>query len=95
MSIAENKKQKLRWMFILAQLYQAKGLDEKAIAMYTKVAHSNEGFMAFLVVIVWHIWNAHLAPEVFPFDRSIFTGQVSMEKMHHEHPLELERSHHR
>ena len=60
-----------------------------------KVAHSNEGFMAFLVVIVWHIWNAHLAPEVFPFDRSIFTGQVSMEKMHHEHPLELERSHHR
>ncbi len=40
-SIAGNKKQKLRWMFILAQLYQAKGLDEKAIAMYTRVAHSN------------------------------------------------------
>lgn len=54
-----------------------------------KAAHSNEGLMAFLVVITWHIYNAHLAPEVFPFDTSIFTGKVSMERMHHEHPLEL------
>jgi len=56
-----------------------------------KVAHSNEGLMAFLVVIVWHIYNAHLNPDVFPFDTSIFTGKVTRERMHHEHPLELER----
>lgn len=56
----------------------------------SKVAHSNEGLMAFLVVITWHIYNAHLAPEVFPFDKSIFTGKVSMARMHHEHPIELE-----
>jgi len=54
-----------------------------------KVAHSNEGLMAFLVVIVWHIYNAHLSPEAFPFDRSIFTGRISRERMKHEHPLEL------
>lgn len=40
-SIARYKKQKVRWMFILAQLYQAKGMDEKAIATYTRVAHSS------------------------------------------------------
>lgn len=40
-SIAESKKQKLRWMFILAQLYQSKGMDDKAIATYDRVAHSN------------------------------------------------------
>ncbi|HET8644260.1 MAG TPA: cytochrome b/b6 domain-containing protein [Vicinamibacteria bacterium] len=57
-----------------------------------KVAHSNEGLLAFLVVITWHIYNAHLAPEVFPFDRSVFTGRISRERMEHEHPLELERS---
>jgi formate dehydrogenase subunit gamma len=56
-----------------------------------KVAHSSEGLMAFLVVIVWHIYNAHLSPEAFPFDRSIFTGRISRERMEHEHPLELER----
>jgi cytochrome b subunit of formate dehydrogenase len=56
-----------------------------------QVAHSNEGLLAFLVVIVWHIYNAHLNPDVFPFDKTIFTGRISMERMRHEHPLEYER----
>lgn len=56
-----------------------------------KVAHSNEGLLAFLVVITWHIYNAHLAPEVFPFNKSIFTGRISVERLKHEHPLEYER----
>jgi formate dehydrogenase subunit gamma len=56
-----------------------------------KVAHSNEGLMAFLVITVWHIFNAHLNPDVFPFDASIFTGKVRRERYEHEHPLELAR----
>jgi cytochrome b subunit of formate dehydrogenase len=56
-----------------------------------QVAHSNEGLMALLVVVVWHIYNAHLSPDVFPFDSTIFTGRISEERMRHEHPLEYER----
>ena len=56
-----------------------------------KLAHGNEGLMAFLVVIVWHIYNAHLSPDVFPFDTSIFTGKVRRERVAHEHPLEFAR----
>jgi formate dehydrogenase gamma subunit len=56
-----------------------------------KLAHSNEGLMAFLVVVTWHVYNAHLSPEAFPFDRSIFDGRISRERMEHEHPLEYER----
>lgn len=55
------------------------------------VAHSQEGLMAFLVVIVWHIYNAHLNPDVFPFDRSIFSGEISEHRLRHEHALEYER----
>jgi formate dehydrogenase subunit gamma len=56
-----------------------------------KVAHGNEGLMAFLVVILWHIYNAHLNPDVFPFDTTIFSGRISRERMRHEHPLEYDR----
>jgi cytochrome b subunit of formate dehydrogenase len=56
-----------------------------------KVAHSNEGLLAFLVVLVWHIYNVHLAPEVFPFNTTIFTGRISVEHLKSEHPLEYAR----
>jgi formate dehydrogenase gamma subunit len=56
-----------------------------------KMAHSNEGLLAFLVVITWHIYNAHFSPDVFPFDASIFTGKVSRERMEREHQLEYDR----
>jgi formate dehydrogenase subunit gamma len=62
-----------------------------AVVPIASVAHSNEGLLAFLTILIWHIYNAHLSPDVFPFDTSIFTGRISPERMHHEHPRELER----
>ena len=56
-----------------------------------KVAHSNEGLMAFLVIAIWHIFNVTLNPDVFPLDTGIFTGKISRERMLHEHPIELAR----
>jgi len=47
--------------------------------------------MAFLVVLTWHLYNAHLAPEVFPYNPSIFTGRISREHLREDHPLEYER----
>jgi cytochrome b subunit of formate dehydrogenase len=55
------------------------------------MAHGKEGLLAFLVVITWHLYNAHFSPEAFPFDASIFTGKLSRERMEKEHPLEYER----
>jgi cytochrome b subunit of formate dehydrogenase len=77
--------------FILFFPVQAAQLVPGQIIPAAKVAHSNEGLMAFFVITIWHIFNAHLNPDVFPFDASIFTGKVSRERYLHEHPLELAR----
>lgn len=55
-----------------------------------KVMHSYEALLALLIVIVWHLTGAHLAPESFPMDTSIFTGKIRKEKLRHEHALEYE-----
>jgi len=47
--------------------------------------------MALLTIVVWHMYGAHLNPDCFPLDRSIFTGKISLARLKHEHPLEWER----
>lgn len=56
----------------------------------SKVMHSNEALLAMLIILVWHLYGAHLNPEVFPGDSSIFTGKISKERLRHEHALEYE-----
>jgi formate dehydrogenase subunit gamma len=77
--------------FILYYPVQAAMFIPGQVIPAAKVAHSNEGLMAFFVITIWHIFNAHLNPDVFPFDSTIFTGKISRERMLHEHPLELAR----
>jgi formate dehydrogenase subunit gamma len=56
-----------------------------------KVAHSDEALLAISAVVLWHLYNTHLNPRIFPFNMSIFTGRVSRHEMMIEHPLEYER----
>jgi formate dehydrogenase subunit gamma len=56
-----------------------------------KAAHTNEAMLAFLVIVIWHIYNSIFSPEVYPLDTAIFTGKISRERMLHEHPIELAR----
>jgi len=42
--IAERKQDRVRWAFILAQLYQLKGQDAKAIAQYDKVTRMGPSY---------------------------------------------------
>lgn len=56
-----------------------------------KIVHSYEALLAFLAILTWHMYNAHLASEVFPLDTSIFTGRISKHRMQEDHPLELQR----
>ncbi len=77
--------------FILFYPVQAASIIPGQLIPAAKVAHSNEGLLAFFVITIWHIFNAHLNPDVFPFDATIFTGKITRERMLHEHPVELAR----
>jgi formate dehydrogenase subunit gamma len=51
-------------------------------------AHSDEALLAVTWISVVHIFYAHLAPRVFPFNTSIFSGRVPARRYREEHPLE-------
>lgn len=52
------------------------------------LVHRDDGFAALMIMVAWHLYSAHLRPEIFPFDSSIFTGRISRARMEREHPLE-------
>jgi len=52
--------------------------------------HSYEAILAFLAIIIWHMYNVHFAPAAFPMSKVWLTGKISREQMMREHPLEYE-----
>ncbi|MBI4737788.1 MAG: hypothetical protein HY766_17285, partial [candidate division NC10 bacterium] len=62
----------------------------KFAADIAREAHSDEGLLATLAIIIWHFYNVHLNPERFPMNWTWWTGTVSEEEMQVHHPLEYE-----
>jgi formate dehydrogenase subunit gamma len=56
-----------------------------------RVIHGFEAILAFLTIIIWHMYNVHLNPEVFPMSRVWIDGRMDLERFRHHHPLEFER----
>lgn len=54
----------------------------------TSIVHSYEGMLIFLVLFVWHIYDVHLSPRVFPMSKIWLTGKISKEELREEHPEE-------
>ena len=56
-----------------------------------RLVHSFEATVGFLVLVVWHLYNVHLNPEVFPMSRVWINGKISKEDLKKNHPLEYQR----
>ncbi|MEW6456512.1 MAG: cytochrome b/b6 domain-containing protein [Acidobacteriota bacterium] len=72
--------------------------EEVSIALFPKwvydvfkIIHGYEALLAFLAVIVWHMYNVHLNPENFPMSKIWITGKITGKELRLQHPLEYER----
>ncbi|HEX2999461.1 MAG TPA: cytochrome b/b6 domain-containing protein [Armatimonadota bacterium] len=55
-----------------------------------RIAHSYEALLAFLSILVWHMYCVHLNADVFPMSRVWLTGRMTETEMRHHHPREYE-----
>jgi formate dehydrogenase subunit gamma len=55
------------------------------------IIHGYEAILAFLAIIVWHMYNVHLNPEVFPMSKVWLNGKISGKELRLLHPLEYEK----
>lgn len=55
------------------------------------IVHGYEAILAFLAVIIWHMYNVHLNPEVFPMSKVWLTGKITGKELRTLHPLEYEK----
>lgn len=67
-------------------LATARWLSGEAIPA-AKAAHGGEAVLAVLAIILWHFYQVH----VRHLNKSMFTGRLTREEMHEEHPVELAR----
>jgi len=55
------------------------------------IAHSDEALLAASVILIWHMYNAHVNYDKFPMSPLFLTGYLPEEIMKHEYELEWER----
>jgi formate dehydrogenase gamma subunit len=66
-------------------------LFPKWVLDMSRIIHGYEAILAFLAIVIWHFYNVHLNPEVFPMSRVWIHGRISLEELKRHHPLEYER----
>lgn len=57
----------------------------------TLILHGQQAVLIFAVLFLWHLYDVHLRPGVFPMDNSWLNGKISLKRQQEEHPLEYER----
>ena len=82
---------RLRWLPSAGKLDATSLILPGHIIPAAREAHSTQAMLALIILIAWHIYGAHLAPEAFPMNKSIFTGYQTKEEFKRNHRLEYDR----
>ena len=57
-----------------------------------RTIHFYEATLAVLAIVVWHLYYVVINPDVFPLNRAMTRGTLTVAEMQREHPLDLGRS---
>ncbi len=63
----------------------------KWILDLSTVVHYYEAWLAFLAIVVWHLYMNIANPDVYPLNWTFLTGRISEAQLKHEHYLEWKR----
>ncbi len=77
--------------FILWFNNQFMGWFSKLFVDVAETVHYWEAWLAFLAILIWHVYYVVFNPDVYPMNFAWITGKLTRHEMEHEHPLELER----
>lgn len=69
------------WFDNLAVHYFPKGFLDVML-----VVHYYEAWLAFLAILIWHMYSTIFRPEVYPMNPSWYTGKMPLEAYKDEHP---------
>jgi cytochrome b subunit of formate dehydrogenase len=64
-------------------------LPGRAISIAT-VIHWSEALLAAVVLMIWHFYNVHMKPGIFPMNWSWLTGRMSTHQYEEEHAAHVE-----
>lgn len=75
-------------------LWKAPLIAERLSPQLVEIAqalHSHEAVLATFALLCFHLYFAHLRPDVFPMSMVWLTGKISMRELKERHELEYER----
>jgi formate dehydrogenase gamma subunit len=75
-------------IILLLKVWNIAMIVPKWVWDITNVVHSYEGMLIFVVLFVWHIYDVHLSPGVFPMSKVWLNGKLSKKELMEEHPVE-------
>jgi cytochrome b subunit of formate dehydrogenase len=65
-------------------------LDKWVLDLAT-IVHYYEAWLAFLAIVVWHLYQTVMNPDVYPMNWTWLTGRISGQQLRHEHGAEWDR----
>ena len=66
-------------------------LVQKWVLDLATIVHYYEAWLAFLAIVVWHLYQNIVNPDVYPMNWTWLTGKIPDAQLRHEHYLEWAR----